>query len=81
MMSNLITPHHFALEEIDPQVRGGGGGGGASSRPWDKGGGVGGGLQKIVFSAQFGLKIRGWGGAPATTLVFNYAAIVYSEIT
>lgn len=76
MMSNLITPHHFALEETDLQVRGGG-----SVIHTLRQGGVGGGLQKIFFPAQFGLKIRGWGGAPATTLVFNYAAIVYSEIT
>ena len=79
MMSNLITPHHFALEETDLQVRGGGG---SVVQTLRQGGGGGwGGLQKIFFSAQFGLKIRGWGGAPATTLVFNYAAIVYSEIT
>ena len=80
MMSNLITPHHFALEETDLQVRGGGGGG-SVDQTLRQGGGGWGRSPKNFFSAQFGLKIRGGGGAPATTLVFNYAAIVYSEIT
>ena len=80
MMSNLITPHHFAPEETDLQVRGRGGGGERRPDPETRGGGWGRSPQNF-FSAQFGLKIRGWGGAPATTLVFNYAAIVYSEIT
>ena len=76
MMSNLITPHHLALEETDLQVRGGGA---RRPDPETRGGGWGR-PPKNFFSAQFGLKIRGW-GAPATTLVFHYAAIVYSEIT
>ena len=77
MMSNLITPHHLALEETDLQVMGGGGSVVQTLR--QGGGGVWGRSPQNFFSAQFGLKIRG-GGAPATTLVFNYAAIVYSEI-
>ena len=76
MMSNLITPHHLALEETDLQVRGGG----SVVQTLRQGGGGWGRSPKNFFSAQFGLKIRGW-GAPATTLVFHYAAIVYSEIT
>ena len=79
MMSNLITPHHFAPEETDLQVRGGGGGGGAASIPLDKGG-LGAGAKKFFFGPVWAKK-KGVGGAPATTLVFNYAATVYSEIT
>ena len=54
MMSNLITPHHFALEETDLQVRGGGGE--RRPDPETRGGGR---SPKNFFSAQFGLKIRG----------------------
>lgn len=53
MMSNLITPHHLALEETDLQVMGGGG----ERRPDpETRGGVGGGLQKIFFRPSLVLK-------------------------
>ena len=83
MMSNLITPHHLALEETELQIREGG----RHPDPEIRGrGGCGCGL-KIFFPA---LRASVWsknkggrGGVPGsvTALVFNYAATVYSEIT
>ena len=75
MMSNLITPHHFAPEETDLQVRGGG----SVVQTLRQGGGLGAVSKKIFFGPVWS-ENKG-GGAPATTLVFNYAATVYSEIT
>ena len=77
MMSNLITPHHFALEETDLQVRGGGE---RRPDPETRGGGLGAVSKKFFFGPVWS-ENKGGGGAPATTLVFNYAATVYSEIT
>ena len=51
----------------DPETRGGGGLGAVS--------------KKFFFRPVWSKNKGGGGEAPATTLVFNYAAIVYSEIT
>ena len=64
MMSNLITPHHLALEETELQIREGG----RHPDPEIRGrggGGCGCGLKIFFFrpfGLQFGLKIKGEGG-------------------
>ena len=78
MMSNLITPHHLALEETDLQVMGGGE---CRPDPETRGGGGLGAVSTKFFFGPVWSKNKGGEGAPATALVFNYAAIVYSEIT
>ena len=83
MMSNLITPHHFALEETDLQVREGGGGG-RHTDPEIRGRGCGCGLNFFwAIRASVWSKNKGGGGVhgSVTARVFNYAATVYSEIT
>ena len=85
-MSNLITPHHLALEETELQIREGGRHPDPEIR--GRGGGVWMRSQNFFFPA---LRASGWsknkggrgGGVPGsvTALVFNYAATVYSEIT
>ena len=87
MVSNLITPHHSALEETELQIREGGRHPDPEIR--GRGGGVWMRSQNFFFrpfGLQFGLKIKGGGGGggfpgSVTALVFNYAATVYSEIT
>ena len=86
MMSNLITPHHLALEETELQIREGGRHPDPEIR--GRGGGVWMRSQNFFFPA---LRASVWsknkggrgGGVPGsvTALVFNYAATVYSEIT
>ena len=62
MMSNLITPHHLALEETELQIREGG------RHPDPEIRGRGGGVDAVSkfffrpFGLQFGLKIKGGGG-------------------
>ena len=88
MMSNLITPHHLALEETelqireggrhpDPEIRGRGGGVDVVSKFFFPA------LRASVWSKNKGGRGGGGGGVPGsvTALVFNYAATVYSEIT
>ena len=63
MMSNLITPHHLALEETELQIREGG----RHPDPEIRGRGGGGGCGLKIFffrpfGLQFGLKIKGEGG-------------------
>ena len=86
MMSNLITPHHLALEETELQIREGG----RHPDPEIRGRGGGGvdAVSKFFFPA---LRASVWsknkggrgGGVPGsvTALVFNYAATVYSGIS
>ena len=63
MMSNLITPHHLALEETELQIREGGRHPDPEIR--GRGGGVWMRSQNFFFrpfGLQFGLKIKGEGG-------------------
>ena len=63
MVSNLITPHHSALEETELQIREGGRHPDPEIR--GRGGGCGCGLKIFFFrpfGLQFGLKIKGEGG-------------------
>ena len=84
MMSNLITPHHLALEETELQIREGG----RHPDPEIRGRGGVDAVSKFFFPALRASvwsknKGRGGGGflGSVTALVFNYASTVYSEIT